>query len=226
MLVLKDGAEPFDVTLLEPANASRVVLFAAGRGGDPTRHLPLLRYLSERGCTVVAPHFALLSPVPSEQDLALRARRLHLALDAVTSGEKRVAGVGHSVGAALLLGLAGAQLWVRAGRKVAVRKRPDLERLVLLAPATDFVQAPGALDAVQLPVLTWAGTQDELVPRERVESLRDALGERAPFELHFAQGANHFSFMDTPPPQTSETLADRAAFLGSLHHAISRFITA
>jgi hypothetical protein len=38
-LSLVDGAEAFDVTVLEAAAPSRVVLFGVGRGGDPERHL-------------------------------------------------------------------------------------------------------------------------------------------------------------------------------------------
>ena len=55
---IRDGAEAFNVTVVEANQTSkRFVLFAVGRGGNPSRHLPLLRSVAALGCTVVAPHF-------------------------------------------------------------------------------------------------------------------------------------------------------------------------
>jgi len=113
-LSLNDGAESFDVTVFEAAHPSRVVLFAVGGGGNPDRHLPLLKYLSDRSCTVVAPHFErLVSPIPTEGELLLRGRRLSLALDSAARPGLIVAGVGHSIGATMLLALARGQVWMR-----------------------------------------------------------------------------------------------------------------
>jgi len=114
---LTDGAEAFDVTVLEAAGARRMVLFAVGGGGNPERHLPLLTSLAEHGCTVVAPHF------------------------------------------------------------------------------------------------------------ERLTSLQHALGARLSVELRLAEGAGHFSFMNVPPPQATEPLANREGFLASLASEVCRFVT-
>ena len=40
-----------------------------------------------------------------------------------------------------------------------------------------------------------------------------------------ARGAGHFSFMDVPPPQTTEPLPDRAAFLAELAGELGDFVT-
>jgi len=123
---LNDGDEAFAVTLLETAAPSRAVLFSVGGGGDPERHLPLLSALAARGCTVVAPHFArLASPIPTEAELALRARRLQLALDAAAPDLPAV-GVGHSIGASTLLALAGAEMWTLSGRRVPIADRKSV----------------------------------------------------------------------------------------------------
>lgn len=74
----KDGAEALKVTVVEANQTSkRFVLFAVGRGGNPLRHLPLLRSVAALGCTVIAPHFAMLtSMVPTKEELDKRVRRL------------------------------------------------------------------------------------------------------------------------------------------------------
>ena len=153
---LQDGTEAFEVTIYEAASGSPVVLFAVGSGGQPTRHISLLDSLAKSGFTVVAPHFErLTSPMPSETDLILRARRSSLALDAFVQPGATVAGVGHSIGAATLIALAGAQMWLGPGRRVNIAPDTRLTRLALLAPPTGFFQAPGALDAVRVPILVW-----------------------------------------------------------------------
>ncbi|MCB9707155.1 MAG: alpha/beta hydrolase [Myxococcales bacterium] len=220
---LDDGRERFDVTLIEPARRAASVLFVAGRGGDPTRHRPLLEALAGRGCKVIAPHLDFLaSPTPSAAELVARGRRLSLALEAFAEPGEALTGVGHSLGASLLLGLAGARLWTRSAECVELRTRPALRRLCLLAPALDSVQAPGALDAVATPIVAWAGTEDPFVAPGRLDLLVAGVGSRASVELRVIDGANHFSFMDRPPPQSRETLPDRAVFLAGLHDELAR----
>lgn len=114
-LSLTDGSEPFKVTVLESAPGAPVLLFAVGAGGNPGRHLPLLTSLAESGYSVVAPHFTGLdASMPREDELRLWARRLTLALDSVAPSGSTVVGVGHSLGAAALLALAGGQIWLAA----------------------------------------------------------------------------------------------------------------
>lgn len=218
-----DEAGSFDVTVLEAERPSRVVLFAVGGGGNPERHAPLIAALGERGCSVAAPHFErMVSPVPTEEDLLLRARRLKLALDAVAVASVPAIGVGHSIGATMLLALAGGQMWMGPGKPLPITPDDRIERLALMAPATGFFQAPGALHAVGVPVLAWAGTRDVIAPPVQAQLLRDALGNRV--ELRVVEGAGHFSFMNVPPPQTTEPLPDRDAFLATLEAEVSEFV--
>lgn len=226
LLTLADGSEPFDVTVLESISRSRVVLFAVGAGGNPERHLPLLTALAESGHTVIAPHFErLASPAPAEDELLLRARRLTLALDAVVPHGSMVTGVGHSIGAATLLALAGGQMWLGAGRRVNVTPDHRLARLVLLAPPTGFFQVDGALDSVSSPLLAWAGSRDAITPPDNVHRLAHVMGDRLPVDVRVTEGAGHFSFMDLPPPHSVEPLSDRQAFLDELSEEIRSFLT-
>ena len=43
-VTLQDGAERFDITVIDASLPLRTVLFAVGGGGDPSRHLPLLSH--------------------------------------------------------------------------------------------------------------------------------------------------------------------------------------
>lgn len=217
MLVLTEDAGCFKVTVLEAAEPACTLLFAVGGGGNPERHLPLLTALADSGCLVVAPHFErLVSPTPTCDDLLMRARRLELALDTVARPGLPVAGVGHSIGATMLLALAGAEARTRDGDLLPVTPDPRLERLVIFAPATDFFRGPKALDAVRIPIFAWAGAADEITPPEQVQFLRRTLNPDVPVEVRIVEGAGHFSFMHELPPRITDGLSDRDAFLADL----------
>jgi pimeloyl-ACP methyl ester carboxylesterase len=223
---LNDGADSFEVTVVEAAEPSHVVLFSVGGGGNPERHLPLLTTLADHGCSVLAPHFGrLVSSIPTENDLLSRVRRLRLALDHIMRPGLPTAGVGHSIGATMLLALVGAQAWTRTGQCVSITSDTRFDRLVLLAPATDFFRPPGALDGVRLPILAWAGTKDEITPPAQTEFLNDVIGTSAPMEMHIVEGAGHFTFMNDLPPQTTDPFPNRDAFLADLAETMCRFIT-
>lgn len=224
---LRDGAESFQVSLFKAAESSPVVLFAVGAGGQPERHATLLGALAESGCTVIAPHFErLASPIPSEADLTLRARRLSLALDAFVQAGTEVAGVGHSIGAATLVALAGAHMWLGPARRVNIVPDGRLTRLALLAPPTGFFQAPGALDAVQLPILAWVGSEDGITPPAQTEWLARAMRDWQTVDVRVTSGAGHFSFMDLPPPHSTEPLPDKQAFLREYSREVCKFVSA
>jgi len=222
---LQDGAELFKVSVHEAARTSPVVLFAVGAGGQPERHATLLSALAESGCTVVAPHFERLTSLfPGEADLTLRARRLSLALDAFVQPGAAVAGVGHSIGATTLVAMAGAQMWLVPGRCVNVAPDDRLTRLALLASPTGFFQLPGALDAVRVPMLAWVGSEDDITPVAQTEWLAHALRDRQTVDVRITSGAGHFSFMDLPPPQTTEPLPNKQAFLREYSSEVCKFV--
>ncbi len=223
--ILKDEEEPFKASVHEAPGASPVVLFAVGAGGDPERHATLLNVFIECGCTVVAPHFErLISPAPTEEELTLRARRLSLALDAFVPPGATAVAVGHSIGAATLVALAGAEMWLGPGRRVNITPESRLTRLALLAPPTGFFHAPGALDPVRVPILAWAGSADNVTPPAQTEWLARTMRNRQAVKVHVTDGAGHFSFMDLPPPHTTEPLPDKQEFLRECSSEIRRFL--
>ncbi len=224
---LRDGELTFDAALVEAEQPTHLVLFAAGRGGDPERHLPLINLLSESGCTVVAPYFErLVSQIPTSEELLNRGRKLQSALHFLSQTRLPITGVGHSIGATLLMALAGAQMWMLDGSCLSIQADHCFDRLVLMAPPTGFFQAPNALDAVRIPIQVWAGTNDPITPVAQAKYLMSTLGERVPLDLRIVDGAGHFSFMNTLPPQVTDELADRELFLNRLAVDISYFVTA
>ncbi len=222
---LEDGTESFDVSVRKGKEFTPVVLFAVGAGGNPERHVTLLDTLTESGCMVIAPHFPrLASPRPTEAELTLRARRLCLALDVFGQSGATVSGVGHSIGAATLVTLAGGQMWMGPGQRVAISADVRVSRLALLAPPTGFFQAPGALDSVRIPILMWVGSEDNITPPSQVKWLAQAVPDSQSLDVRIADGAGHFSFMDQTPPHVVEPLKDKQAFLREYSSEVCNFV--
>lgn len=220
--ILDDGGQPFEVVVLEPTRATAVVLFSVGGGGDPRRHLGFLQSLAAEGCLIAAPAAPrLVAPAPTAAELETRARRLRLAFADIAQPGLPSVGVGHSIGATLLLMLAGARGMTIAGEAVAAGREPGLERLLLMAPSADFFRAPGALDGLRARITIWAAGRDHITPLEHAELLQRRVGSRAPLELRVAPQAGHFSFMNEPPPHAEETLPDRDAFLAELAREVT-----
>ncbi len=222
---LQDESESFQVSVREAKEFSPVVLFAVGAGGNPERHVTLLDTLKETSCTVVAPHFPRLRSLePTEAELMLRARRICLTLDALVQPHATAASVGHSIGATLLLALAGGQMWSRLGERIDIKADGRLTRLGLIAPPTGFFQVPGALDAVHVPIEVWVGSADSITPPAQSEWLAQTMRGWQTVNVRIADGAGHFSFMDQPPPHTVEPLQNKQAFLRDFSSEICNFV--
>jgi pimeloyl-ACP methyl ester carboxylesterase len=212
-----------DALTLGSPDARRVVLFAAGAGGDPERHRPLLKYLAAGGAQVVAPYYERIVPAEATAaQLLARPNGLLSALREHGAPELPVAVIGHSIGGWAALCIAGAVPWTRDGTPMEVPREPRVSRLVLFAPAVAWFGAPGALDAVAVPTLVYAGELDRLTPVEQIRSLTAA---PAPVTVNVVPNAGHFSFMNTPPPGAAEDSAfDRNRFLVQLARETQRFL--
>ena len=74
---MNTGGEAFKCLVLSVPKSKKTVIFAAGRGGDPSRYMPLLEGLAQQNYSVVAPTFPKLATAfPSEKELKDRARRI------------------------------------------------------------------------------------------------------------------------------------------------------
>lgn len=61
-------------------------------------------------------------------------------------------------------------------------------------------------------------------PPAQVDVLVRALSAHLPLDVRVTERAGHFSFMDLPPPDEVEPLADRQAFLDLLAEEIGKFL--
>jgi len=158
------GEEAFNITVVEAKQISkRFVLFAVGRGGNPSRHLPLLRSVAALGCTVVAPHVeVLISMVPTKEELDKRVRRLEASAAQYFKADLPIVGIGHSIGTVTLLALAGGEAQTLAGETVMSGSTLKCDRLALFAPPTDLFRRTGALKSVNVPIRIWVGAKDSI----------------------------------------------------------------
>lgn len=216
----------FDVTLFQVSDATDCILFAPGLGGSPLRHMGLIQTFARHGISVVAPHFELLtSPFPTKAELIERVQRLDLAAEKFCSHYVSVSGVGHSLGAAISLIHAGATAWTRAREPVSFSGHKILDRLVLLTPPADFFPAPHSLASINVPLQIWAGSKDIITPPLQAKFLHQSLNANTYSELHIADNAGHFTFMNTLPPEVKDPHPSRDDFLLSLGEKISQFIS-
>lgn len=140
---LKNGSDSFDVSLREAQAPSSAVLFSLRvLGATPNATLRFwTHWLNPVARSLRHIFNAWLLRVPTDAELTFRARRLCHALDAFLHPGTTVVGVGHSIGAATLIALAGGHMWLGPGRRANIATDERLTRLGLLAPATGF---PGA----------------------------------------------------------------------------------
>jgi hypothetical protein len=93
-------------------------------------------------CTVIAPHFDMLtSLIPTKEELDRRVRRLEASAAEYFKSDLPIAGIGHSIGAVTLLALAGGQARTRTGDLVMPGSKLKFDRLALFAPPADFFPA-------------------------------------------------------------------------------------
>ena len=215
-----------DVTVITADHQTNIVLFAAGRGGHPARHLPFLTALAERGSTIIAPHFDMLkTTVPEKAELDERIETLEDVIASHAGDTPQLVGIGHSIGAVVLLAAAGAKGRTRAGDLFGAQQPVQFARLALFAPPTGFFRPPGALEDVDTPMDIWVGAKDTITPPEQALFLKSALDGKPPVNVHIDPDAGHFTFMNELPPGVIDPHLDRSAYLTTLAEQITQLIT-
>lgn len=232
-----------------------LVVISHGNGGSPWTHRGTAAYLARAGFVV-----ALLEhPGNSRSDnslaftatnLANRPRHLRLVIDAVFQdaqlGEhlapSGVGVIGHSIGAYSALAVAGGRPTSfpdeepdGQARPIPVVRDPRVRALVLLAPASVWYMATGALADVDLPILMRAGELDHHAPRLHGDIILQGVPDIRRVDHAIVPKAGHFSFqspfppaMTRPdfPPSQDPAGFDRVAFQSVLDAEILSFLRA
>jgi predicted alpha/beta hydrolase family esterase len=224
---IQDGSEHFNVTILGPKEPTCIVIFAAGRGGNPMRHLSLLQAVAKHGCLTVAPHFnILLSTVPTIDEINTRIHKLELALKRYSRAGLPIIGIGHSLGCVLLLALAGAKACTLSGHQVISNSKWVFGKLALFAPPLAFFGYPGALKSIDTPsVYLRAGNKDTITPPDQISMFKKSLEIQTKVEFVVDKNAGHFSYMDELPPNVEDVQPERHAFLLNFVKDVIRFVT-
>ena len=230
-----------------------LVVVSHGTGGSHLLYRGIAAHLARAGFVVLL----LEHPRNNRNDnslahthtiLADRPRQVRCAIDwAYADGTLAphlapgaVAVVGHSLGGYTALAVAGGLPMANEretpdGLAHPVPVTPDarVRALVLLAPATPWFMAPGALAHVRVPMLMLSGERDEHAPPWHAELVRGGVPDVSRIEYHVVPNAGHYSFL-APFPEHMVSAAfapsqdppgfDRARFHEELHAMVGAFL--
>jgi predicted dienelactone hydrolase len=115
--------------------------------------------------------------------------------------------IGHSIGAYTALAVAGGhpsafphEVPDGQARAVNVVRDPRVRALVLLAPASVWFMAEGALGDVDVPILMRTGALDSLAPAIHLQVIMRGIRSSERIDHRVVPGAGHFSFQSPFPP--------------------------
>lgn len=175
---------------------------------------------------MIAPHFSMISSsIPNKIDLDDRIQQSDALIERYARDDQPLIGIGHSIGATILLALAGGEGETHDGAKLLVGSKWKFGHLALLTPPADFFRRPGALRSIHVPTRIWAGAKDVITPPEQALFLEQTLREHTQVDIRFNDQAGHFTYMDHPPPHAPEPHPDRDSFLAALAGEVAEFVT-
>jgi len=251
----KLGPYEFSVAMNAPiaARAFPLIVVSHGSGGTPLSHRTLAAHLARNGFVVAMPEHpgnnrnnnALVDTL---DNLTGRPRHIRQVIDWAFAGSPFasslqpdwVAMVGQSMGGYTALAVAGGvptslprESPDGQPRRIAVEPDPRVKALVLLAPATPWFMAAGALRGVQLPILLWTAEKDTITPEFHADLVKAGVPDPSQIEHRIAASAGHFSFL-SPFPETMTNPAfapsqdpegfDRKRFHDDLNAGVLQFL--
>jgi len=223
-----------------------LIVISHGSGGTHLGYRELAVRLARAGYVVLMPEHPGNNRndnrlADASENLANRPRHLSAALDAIidhpdfadyVDGD-RAAVIGHSMGGYTGLALCGGRPKTQAGESVVVSRDSRILALVLLAPATPWFMADGALEQVDVPILMLTGEHDPHTPPFHAQVVMNGLSPGVPVEHRVIENAGHFSFMSPfpeamrgpqfPPGNDPEGF-DRIAFQETLARDVVEFL--
>jgi predicted dienelactone hydrolase len=253
---------PYSLAVARDAQADGqplgVVAISHGKTGSPWTYRDLAASLVRAGFVVAL--FEHPGDCRSDDSLtgtaatlANRPRHVRLVLDALfadaelaayvsAAASAGVGVIGHSIGGYTALALAGGRPTCFAHESpdgqphpVPVERDPRVRALVLLAPATPWLMAEGALADVTAPILMLTGERDVHADPLHAEIVLRGVPDRARVDHRVVPNAGHFAFQspfppamtrpDFPPSQDPPGF-DRAAYQPSLQADVLAFLRA
>jgi len=191
-----------------------LVIISHGGGGSHLLYRTIATHLAAKGFVVVAPEHAGNNRRENtlqhtNENVVRRVKHLSLTIDAVLTDPllgahvdaAAVAAIGHSIGGTAVLALAGGVPWSRERLPIAVEHDSRVRAAVLLAPATEWYQAPDSLSGVQIPLLVYAGSLDTITPVWQAELVASGVDQSKPVTVVVVAGAGHYSFLSPFPAQ-------------------------
>lgn len=225
-----------------------LVVISHGGGGSHLLYRTIATHLAANGFVVVAPEHAGNNRRENtlqhtNENVVRRVKHLSLTIDAMLADPllgsqidaAAIAALGHSIGGTAVLALAGGVPWSRERAPLDVVSDGRVRAAVLLAPATEWYQAPDSLSGVRLPLLVYAGSHDTMTPVWQAELVANGVDPSKPAAVVVVEGAGHYSFL-SPFPASMHTPAfvpaqdppgfDRAQFHARLAPEIGEFLRA
>ena len=196
-----------------------LVVISHGTGGSPLLYRTLAAHLARGGFVVAMPEHPRNNRnnddlAGTHVILANRPRHIRIVIDWMLTSEDlapslhphTVAIIGHSLGGYTALAVAGGRPTAfahetpdRRPRTVNVTPDDRVAALVLLAPATAWFMADGALNDVSVPILMFTAGQDEHTLRWQGEIVTSGVPDRALVDHRIVPNAGHFSFTSPFP---------------------------
>jgi predicted dienelactone hydrolase len=197
-----------------------LAVISHGTGGSHLVYRTLGRHLARNGYVVAMPEHPRNNRNNNELGgtaaiLVNRPRHLQCVMDWAFSNEglgaslihDNVAVVGHSLGGYTALALAGGiptafpqETSDRQPAKLCVSADDRIKALVLLAPATAWFMAPGALASVEVPILMYSAEKDPHTTAWHADVVKQGVSDKSLIEHRIVPNAGHFAFL-TPFPE-------------------------
>jgi predicted dienelactone hydrolase len=202
-----------------------LVLISHGTGGTPLVYRTLARHLARNGFIVGMPEHPFNNRNNNTlegtvKNLTIRPRHISTAVDWFFNSKdfarilkpNTVSLIGHSMGGYTALAAAGGvpssfpqESLDKQTHLIHIKPDSRIKSLVLLAPASVWFKAEGALKAVDIPILMLVAERDEFTPYFHAQIILNGVPDRDKVQHRIVENAGHFSFLSPFPENMTNT---------------------